>query len=82
MAPEQNEKPEESTFLYEEDTIVTYRMIEELSKKMVKINPSKDRIISNLLDLFNDTLDSVQVIKKWAKNEEFKDYVNALEEWD
>lgn len=82
MAPEQNEKPEESTFLYEEDTVVTYMMIEELSKKMVKINPSKDRIISNLLDLFNDTLDSVQVIKKWAKNEEFKDYVNALEEWD
>jgi len=33
------------------------------------IYPSKDFIISNILDFFNDALDSVQVISKWAKND-------------
>lgn len=81
-APEAPEKVEESVFMYEEDTLVSYRFSEEISKQLIKVNPSKDRIINSLLDLFNDTLDSIQVIKKWSKNEEFNDYVNALEEWD
>ena len=68
--------------MYEEDTVCSFRFSEGLSKMMIRVNPTKERIISNLLDLFNDTLDSIQVIRKWAKNEEFKDYVNALEEWD
>ena len=68
-ASEESNKTQESTFLYEQDTVVSYRYCNQISKKIVKLNPSKERIISNILDLFNDTLDSIQVIKKWSKNE-------------
>jgi dynein heavy chain len=27
-------------------------------------------------------LDALQIIEKWGKNEEFSQYVRALEEWD
>jgi hypothetical protein len=36
--------------------------------KTLAVNPSKEFIISNILDFFNDALDSVQVISKWGKN--------------
>lgn len=68
-AVEDPSKIQESTFIYEDDTTVTYRFSEHVSTNLIKLNPSKDRIISNLLDLFNDTLDSIQVIRKWSKND-------------
>ena len=27
-------------------------------------------------------MDSIQIVNRWAKNEEFSDYVSVLEEWD
>ena len=29
-----------------------------------------------------ETLDALQIVEKWSKNDEFSQYVRALEEWD
>lgn len=49
---------------------------------MVKVEPSEEEINSNLIECVTETMDALQIIEKWGKNEEFSQYVRALEEWD
>ena len=46
------------------------------------MSPTEDEINHNLIQCVTETLDALQIIEKWAKNDEFSQYVRALEEWD
>lgn len=46
------------------------------------MKPSKFQIIDSFSEFFSECLDSIQIVNRWAKNQEFTDFVGVLEEWD
>lgn len=50
--------------------------------EVLKVSPSEEEISSSLIECVTETLDALQIIEKWGKNDEFSQYVRALEEWD
>ena len=43
----------ENNFTYDEDTPVTYQFSNNLSEKLIKINPLSKELIDNLFDFFS-----------------------------
>jgi len=44
--------------------------------------PLEDDISNGFIECVTETLDALQIVDKWSKNNEFSQYVKALEEWD
>ena len=59
-----------------------YRTAPNISSKVLKIIPQEDDISSVFIECVTETLDALQIVEKWSKNDEFSQYVRALEEWD
>lgn len=53
-----------------------------MSSRLLKTSPSKGDIIKQIVQFFTDALDSIQVVDKWVKNDQFKVYTQALQQWD
>ena len=49
---------------------------------MLRVKPEEEDIQSVFIECVTETLDALQIVEKWAKNDEFSQYYRALEEWD
>lgn len=46
------------------------------------MKPTKNDCMEYLEECFNDVLESLMVVKKWSRSDQFLPYINTLEDWD
>lgn len=57
---------------------MTFRYSDTLSRDIIEIKPNYNELIETINEFFNEALDSIQIIDRWAKNPSFENYINVL----
>ena len=79
---DEDEEEEEEEEKVEEDEQKFKSIVPQIQNFWLKMTPSEDDFIDEVVNSFEMGLDQIKVFERWGKHNELSPYSDALEEWD